>query len=116
MKTLDLKIHTHFRATINNVSINSERIYYSLIYILESIISHYDGVVPFNNNFIRGLAEAIDIIYYKYDSTSMNDIENQFTTSLKDNLPFHEQRFTVWDNDWKFEWFNENLHQGKYNR
>lgn len=100
------RIITKFLGEINGVTINSEWIYHTCEYLLNNIEENFGEC--YNEKFVKDLADSLETIYLKYEELSISDIENGFIESINIAESFESIKFTIYGDDYKFEFLNNN--------
>lgn len=86
------QILTKFKAEINSVKFDDEKIYYSTEYILDTIEEQFGEV--YNDIFINDLKYVIDRYINKMDYASYAKLENLMTAYIEDAKTFEKIVFT----------------------
>lgn len=109
---MESKIIQEFKGKINGVLIKDDNNYHSTRWLLEQIEEKFGEV--YNQDFVKDLSKTIETMYFKYDSFSYAEVENEFNNSIKEATKINEIDFSYYGNHWKIENFNEKIKNNLY--
>lgn len=105
------KVIQEFKGEIDGVEFSDENLFKTCEYLLEKIEEKF-GIL--SNEFIKDFRDSTYTAYIKHDYFSYADYENEITDNIEKANSIKKLKITYYGLDWKFEYINENLRNGKY--
>ena len=105
MESLVLK---SFKARINSVEFDDYQLYMTTDSILEEIDDKFGTI--YTDEFIKDLAEVIELYFYKVDKLVVSDLEYSMDEDIEDAETFQDIQFS----DYYINEINDRIKDGSY--